>query len=343
MALTAEQIIDLLTTTQRDLGKLRWTDIATDLQEYIALPQILQKKKVRFGSGIGIQWNVMTGNSGAAKNVGLYAVDDVNVGDIMQTANIPWRHTTTNYAFERREIAMNRQPARIVELVKTRRVDAMLSLAGLCEENLWGKPADSSDDVTPYGVKYWIVPNTSEGFNGGNPAGFAAGAAGLDSTAYARWRNWTAQYTAITKEDLIRKWRKAFRFCQFRSPVPQPNYLPGTQGQYGFYSNYDVVGTMEEILENQNDNLGNDVASKDGKTVFRGIAVTWAPFLEDESTDPVIGINWGTFKPVFLDGEYMREEAPRQAPNQHTVFEVHVDLTANYECRDRRRNFWLSK
>jgi len=339
MGLTSDQIVDLVTTTQKDLGKLKWTDIATDLQEFVALPQILKKKKVRFDSGIGIQFNVMTGNSGAAKNSGLYAVDDVNVGDVMQTAELPWRHCTTSYAFERRELAMNQEPARIVELVKVRRVDAMLSMAELMESNLWGKPPDSTDTEIPFGVLYWIVKNATEGFNGGNPAGFSAGCAGLSSATYPRWKNWTAQYAAVSKTDLIRKMRKAARFTTFKSPVPQPQYLQGP-GQYGIYTNYNVLGTMEEILEDQNDNLGNDVASKDGQTVFRGNPVQWVPFLEDDGTDPVFGINWGTFKPVFLKGEYLREEPPEKAPNQHTVFEVFVDCTLNFECRDRRR-LWV--
>ena len=113
--LQADDIVDLITITQRDLGKLRWTDLSYDLQEYIALPSILQKEKVTYGSGFGMQWNVMTGTSGATKDVGLYEVDSVNVADVMTTANVPWRHMTTNYAIERREIAMNTGAAQIVD------------------------------------------------------------------------------------------------------------------------------------------------------------------------------------------------------------------------------------
>ena len=110
--LQADDIADLIKVTQKDLGKLRWTEIATDIQEYVALPSILQSEKVSYQSGYGIQWNVMVDTSGAAKDTGLFAVDSVNVGDVMQTASAPWRHLTTNYAIERREVAMNRDPAR---------------------------------------------------------------------------------------------------------------------------------------------------------------------------------------------------------------------------------------
>jgi hypothetical protein len=340
MALQAEQIADLITTTQRDLGKLKWTDIYTPLQEYVALPSILNKEKVSFSSGTGIQWNVMVGNSGAAKNVGLYAEDSTNVTDIMKIANIPWRHSVTSYLFEVRELSMNSDPARIVELIKTRRADAMISLAELMESNFWGKPTDSSDEVTPFGVDYWVVPNSSEGFNGGAATGFTE-VAGLNPSTYTNWRNWTAEYAAVTKSDLIRKWRKAATMTNFMSPVAQPQYNTGDR--FGYYVNYDTLAALEEILEDQNDSLGNDIASKDGLTLFRGNPVRWVPKLDADATDPVIGINWGVFKPVFLKGEYLRESAPAKAANSHNSMEVFVDLTLNFECRDRRRNFRIQK
>ena len=341
MALSAEQIADLVTTTQRELGKLRWTDMTGDLQEYVAMPKLLKKEKVQFQSGYGIQWNLMKGTSGAARNVGLFNTDALNVADQMITANIPWRHSTTSYAFERREIAMNREPARIVELIKTRRADAMIDLAKLCETDFWSKPTDSNDQVRPFGVKYWVVGNASEGFNGGNPSGFSAGAAGLDAATYPRWKNWTAEYAQIAKDDLVVKWRKAATFTKFMPPVEIKDYNRGDR--YGYYTNYTVFGKLETILENQNDNLGNDLASKDGAVVFRKTPVTWVPELDADTTNPLYGLNWGVFFPVFLSGEYMREDPPEKAPNQHNVMHVFVDSTYNNKCTDRRRLFVLNQ
>ena len=67
-----------------------------------------------------------------------------------------------------------------------------------------------------------------------------------------------------------------------------------------------------------------------------------APYTTN-GTDPVYGVNWGVLKPVFLSGEYMREEGPTQVPGQHTTMQVFVDSTLNFMCTDRRRNFLLSK
>jgi len=49
-------------------------------------------------------------------------------------------------------------------------------------------------------------------------------------------------------------------------------------------------------------------------------------------------INFHTLYPVFLSGEYLREDKPKIAAKQHTVFEVHVDTSWNMLCVDRRRN-----
>jgi hypothetical protein len=341
MGLTAAQIADLVATTQKNLGKMKWTDLMHDLQEFHALPRILKKKKATFQSGTAIQYNVLTDHGDNARNVGLFSVDNVNQRDGMQQAEVPWRHTETSYGFDRRQISMNRSPSKIVDFVKEKRAMSMASLAEKLEENFWTGAVASTDTDTPFGIQYWITTNSSEGFNGGNHSGFASGPANLDCDTYGRWKNWTAQYAAVSKTDLIRKWRKAARFTKFKSPTSHPDYNTGDK--YGFYTNHDVLGTLEEQLETQNDNLGNDIASKDGNVLFHRIPVEWVPFLEDDTTDPVYGINWGVFKPVFLKGEYLREDPPHKAPNQHNVMQAFTDLTYNVVCYDRRRLFVLYK
>jgi hypothetical protein len=339
--LQADDIVDLITLTQKDLGKMRWTDLSYDLQEYVALPSLLQKEKVAFGSGYGMQWNVMTGTSGATRDTGLYEVDSVNVADVMQTASVPWRHMTTNYAIERREIAMNTGAAQIVDLVKIRRHDAMVDLAKHLEERFWSKPDTSADNLKMFGVPYWICWGAgTQGFNGGNPDGFSAGAAGLDSSTYSQWQNYTDTYAVPTAADLVTKWRRASTFTKFMAPQQSPSY--GSPARYGYYTDYTVIASLEAVLAAQNDNLGYDIASQDGKVVFRGTPVTWVPFLEGRAGGAIYGINWGNFKPAFLSGEYLREEGPVKASNQHTVFQTHLDLTMNMMCTDRRSNFVLA-
>ena len=341
--LTVEQITDLVTTTQKELGRGKWEDLSTDLQDYEVLPRLLKKEKVKYGGAQGIQWNVQVTNSGAAKHVGLFGVDDVNVGDVMKTASIPWRHTTTNYAFDRREKAINSGAAAIVDLIKVRRIDAMQSLADLMEDCFWSKPSDSTDDITPFGIDYWLVYNATEGFHGGNPSGFTDGAAGLSSTTYPRWANYSGQYTTVSKADLIRKLRKAHRLTDFKSPVDIPDYRTGRGQTFTLYVNEATIAAMEDLGEAQNENLGRDLAPMDGSMSFRKCPIRYIPKLDADTNNPIIGMNWGTFEIAFLKGEYMREDPPSRAPNQHTVLQCFIDLSWNLVCRNRRRNYIISK
>lgn len=284
----------------------------------------------------------MVSNSSAAKNTGLFEVDDVDVPDVMQQVRIPWRHSTTNMAFDRREEEMNSGAARIVDLVDVRRTTSMISYAELFETDFWSNPADSTDKLKMFGVPYWIVWNATEGFNGSNPSGYTAGAGGLDSDTYTRWKNWSAQYSMVTKDDLVKKMRKASTFTRFMAPRMSNPSTFNTGDDYGYYCTYDILSGLEELLEAQNQNLGNDIASKDGRTMFRGNPVIWAPILENKDNSVMYGINWGVFKIAFLRGEVMKQTGPERAPSQHTVINVHWDSTTQVMVRDRRRNFVIA-
>lgn len=340
MGLALENIPDLVTTTQKELGKQKWTDIHLDLQEYFMMPQILQKEKVGFHGGYGIQKSVQVDTSGNAKNIRAYDTDSLNAADIMATFTVPFRTTTTHYIFDKGEILANRSPERILDFIKGRRTDALSSLAEKMEKDGWGKPDDSSDDLDPYGVEYWIVKNATTGFNGGAATGFTT-VGGISPTTYPNWRNYTAQYTNVTRTDLVRKMRRAYRQIQFKAPVPHPNYEQSSR--YGIYVNDDVIGLIEEVGEAQNENLGRSITSMDGKILFRGSPINWVPQLDSDTDDPVYMLNWGTFHPIFRKGDYMEEGKATQIPNKHRSFVVHTDLTWNTECVNRRRNAVISK
>jgi hypothetical protein len=333
--LSAAQIDDLVKTTLPDLGKLKFTNIATTLQEYEVMSRILKKDRVGFDSGKSIQTNLMVQHGSQARMVGLYQADNYTQGDVMQTVDIPWRHTHSYYMYDIKEIKMNRGASKIVDLLTTRRISGMLALAKLMEDQFWSKPIDSTDTKNLFGLFYWLVRNATEGFNGGAPSGFTAGAAGL---VHPRWANYTGQYTTVSKTNLIAMMRRARRKTFFKAPVDIPDYRGGKGQRFRIYTNESVVGEMEQLLESQNDNLGTDLFRFDGATTFGRTGINWVPKLDEDTTNPVIMLDMETIYPVFLSGEYLREEGPDKAPNQHNVRKIDIDLTWNILCRDRRPN-----
>lgn len=369
MAIAVSDLQDLITTTQKELGELRWTEIATDLQEHVALSSLLQESRVQFSAGTSVQWNVMVENSGLAKDTSLFATDEVNIGDVMKTAEIGWRHQTVNYAIERREIAFNRDPRRIVDLVAVRRADAMISLAEHMEKRFWGAPT-TANDLKMNGVAYWVStsgtePNVGEGaFAGGDV--FSGGTAGLSSTTYPRWQNWWGHYNPADLDGtidgsgsdygdgssstgvfpvlgLVSQMREAYVKTGFK-PIANANVPTYNTGdRWGIYCGYDALAGIERIVERTNDKVTSaDLQPYAGRVMFRGVPVTYVPHLDGATGDPIYMLNWGVFHPVFLEGEYMREMGPDVAPNQHTTLVTHIDCTVNTYCTDRRRNAVLA-
>lgn len=339
MALQASQLNDLVATTQKNLGKPNFTEIATDFQKLTALRTLMQKNRVVLTSGTAVEWRVMVNHSGGASNVGIGASDVVNRVDTMAVASADWRNSTANYSLIGQEIDMNREPARIVDLVKEQRIASMIAVALLMEANFWGPPVALADNVTPWGVNTWIVKNASEGFHGGAPSGYTT--IGLNPTTYPRWKNWTAQYVSVTKDDLIRKLRHAATKTNFTPPVEGvPTFSDGAA--MGLYSNYATIGAMEEILESQNESLGTDVASMDGKVVFRRSPIDYVPYLDADTTDPVYGIDWGVFKTYVLSGWWGRETNVPVYPGQHTQSVHFMDWCYQFIMKNRRTSFVIA-
>lgn len=336
ITLTDTDIVDLTTTTLKELGRMKFTQIAQRIQDYEVAQRIFKKDKVQFSGGTGISRNVMTDYASSARQTGLYEKDNVNVGDVMATISIPWRHTTNSYAFERREITMNSgDPAStIVDLLKVRRSDCLLSTVEQFEQQFWNKPTDSTNVLDVYGVPYWIVKNDTVGFSGAAPSGFSAGAGGLLNP---RWQNWSGKYTTISKADLILKMRNAHRKIQFKSPIDTPSYRMGSGQSYRIYVNEPTLVGLESVGESQNEQLGRDIASMDDNLVFRKNPIVWVPYLDSDTSNPVYFIDFNQFAPVFLNGEFMRETEVKPVPGQHNTFAVFVDTTWNVLCTDRRR------
>jgi len=231
-------------------------------------------------------------------------------------------------------------------MIKTRRIATMIGLAERMEADFFAAPGGSTDKTNPFGLPYWVVKyasgSTTGGFYGGNHASYSSGPGGLNSNTYTNWRNYTCKYTNVAKSDLITKLRTAYRKIRFKSPVDIPDYRKGVGQQYRIYAPLDEIIEMETLAENQNENLGRDLAAMDGTITFRRNPIVWIETLDSDSDAPIYLLDWSKFYPVFLKGDYLRESPPKESPSQHNVYHCHLDLTWNILCTDRRAQACLS-
>jgi hypothetical protein len=337
MPLTDADIADMITTTLHDLGRGRFHQIAQELVEYIVLPRILRKGNVRIQrSGIGIKETLMTKSGGAARWVGLNEEDAVTYNDVLDGLTVVWCRLTDNMSWERRMLLENRGEARINNVIKPQRVAMMLRVADALEEGFFGAP-DASDTKKPWGLKYWIVKNATTGFNGGLPSGFTT-VGGVSLTDSPTFKNYTFQYTDVSKADLIKKLRTAHRKTNWRSPYKTSEMMSEFGNRRQIYLNETTISNIEDVGEGQNENLGRDIASMDDRIVFKRHPLIYVPYLDDDTTNPLYMTDTDTIKPIVLKGDYLRETDAQRSPKQHNTFEVHVDLSINFVCTNRRAN-----
>ncbi len=342
MGLDYNKIDDLVNSTQQKLiARGAFVDMQTDLTDHIAVREMWKGKQKAFEGGLEWRFDLQMDHNHSARTVGLFETDGSAIHDTLTNGKVGPRHINAHYIYDQREPDFQRGGLAIVNLIKSRYVSMMVSVFELMEEILWSKPTDSSDAMTPYGIAYWVTKNATEGFNGGNPSGFTDGRAGISTLTYPRFANWTAQYASVSKEDLIRKMRRAHRKTKFRSPVSHA--VPNLQTGNGIYTCDTVIGLLEEILESQNMNLGNDIASKDGKTTFKSTPVTYAPYLDNDSSDPVYMLDWKKLAVGIMSGWENQLSKPTAVPGKHLVRRVDLDASMNMVCTDPRRQAVISK
>jgi hypothetical protein len=339
MALTPDQIDDFVNLTLSKFKRFQWTDISLEHQEYVSSALITEKNVVEQG-GKDISFRLKTRNTGNSRNSGMFAVDQTAVEDVTVSASVPWSMQTTNFSYDIYEDLFQSDPETIISELVIRDHDAMSDMAELNEENLWSSP-NGPTDTRPMGIPFWLRKDATTtpdgGFNGGNPTGFDAGAAGVSSVTYPRWRNWTFGYSAVTSDDLVKKIKKSLAFTNFMSPVPHPELGFG-EAKYQIYTVYSVQEKLERLAETRNENLGSDVAKYINQVTVGGVPIKWVPYLEaNDSSAPLYGVNWKVFRPVVKKGCNMRRNPPKEAARQHTVREVHIDNWMNYICYNRRR------
>lgn len=348
MATQAAQIADLMAFTLSQYRKGKWTDNMSNYQRTIAFKNIFTKKKAMDddGHGTSVTFNLLTDTNGSFRFVGLYFTTQLGINGNVTQGSIPWRGWTYNWYCDGAEAQMNGGPERIVNIMRTRYIQAVGDMVKGIERALWRVPA-STDDTSVYGIPYYIVKSATaatyanaDGFNGATPSGYTT-VAGISPTTFPRWSNYTDAYTIISKDDLIRKMRRAMRKTDWM-PLVDGQSIDTVGTGTGLYMNDPTYGSFVEVAESQNDDLGPDVASMEGKVQFKGTVLEPVPALDDDTTNPVYGVDWSTMGFTRMAGFWEKEIPIEKNPQQPTVAATHFVTRTNLLCTDRRKNFVIS-
>jgi hypothetical protein len=353
--LQAEDVADLIASTQKDLGRLKITDASSSLQDFLFANMFVKEGAQTFSGGTGVQWNVRVKHSGAAHQTGLFASESVNVGDVIKQASVGWKHTRTQYAIDRKEINMNSGDLnRVVDLVAERRADALTSLGEHLETKGWSA-ASSADGEDPFGVFNYILYDNSAtagitgiALNSAIPSGLSD-VAGISPTTYRRWSNWSGKMTVTDTDTQVYAAtnplvmiRNIMRKSNFKGVIGAPRNQYGNDISRALYTNSATLDELELALANQNDSLtGTNLTPFFGSAVVNRAPVVFCPYFDYANQNIIVGIDWSSFKVAILEGENMIEQNHKPESGQPSVFKTFIDLTWNLVCYDRRKQFIL--
>lgn len=355
MGVKNTDLADFIAVTLNDLPK-QYFEVTWDNQDYEAC-RIYQNERMVIDGGEKIERKVMLSPTGNARYRRLYDTDEPSVGDVMHTIQVPWVQLGTNYSWDKRELLRQKNNAKgFINLLKVRRIDGLWDLANLIEERFWKTPTNSSDDLYPYGVPYYIrmvdADSTTGGFVGKTiryqDGSTGTNCAGIDSNTQSRWRNYANVYTAVDNA-LLKKLRLAFMYTRFKAPLYVNDPAQKRNAAKRFYTDFNVCAELMDLADAKDDNhIGKDVLSNlrvddGGLVTINRLPVVPIPQLNDvtdpETTDapePIYCINFEKFIPYVHEGDWMDEGEPMTDRGQHTTFTVFLDGSHNNLCTNVR-------
>lgn len=360
---------DVIRCTQELLFKRgAFTNLLSDLTEYAVLNKVFKNHKKVFKGGFDWTFDVAvaSGNTGnaTAKFTGLYENDDFNRNDVLVQGKVSPRFLTANYVFDKREQALNFLGSRrgddygaLYDYVKLQMELMYQSAYDKLENALAGSPAYADDKKTPHGLAFYVQKQSNAdatshptgGFDGKDPSLPASATSAtatvcprcdIKTSEHSRWANWAAQYAAVSKDDLVKKMRLATRKVNFKSPLSlaEPTLSTGRS----ILTGVDVLMELESILEAQNMNLGNDVASKDGRVLFKGAPVEYVPTLDADARKPIYLIDWKTLVFGTLAGWEKKVTPPTEDNAAHNTMRGFLDMSVEMACTNLRNQAVLS-
>jgi len=346
--LAPTDIDDLVTATYNtSLKKRTWNDVSLTKQRHTITDRFFNGKKMAFKSGPQVTWKLQYRNINGGRFIGLFERDVHAVGNVLLSGNCPWAIAQNNYTYDVMEADFqSSEPDVLVDAILVREHQMYNGWFEMLEDAFWmapTAPASSSSAQRVFGLPFWIQKHATEGFNGGNPSGFSAGAGNIDTSTYSGWKNYTGTYGGVSRQDLIAKLIKATEFCRF---IPAHAY-PSTASpdpRYMYYTVFSVFEAANQYLDARADNI-RDLSGAVSRPTFKSTPIEWVPALTNsdsaayDSQSPFYGVDWGSMELYFLKGKENVRTGPVPVADMVNVRSVFVQSQLQLVCNNRRSNF----
>ena len=340
-----EDIDDLVVAMLRKTDKYQVSDLAANYPYYTAMGPMMDEeallqtkdKRITYDEGYGFNFNVLYEYNDSAEWVGPYSSVEYNQANGLATGYMDFRHLNFNMVYDVLEAQANSgSETKLLDYIEAKDAMSYGSAVEKMEVALWTNPSSSSGAMV--GIPYWIVKNASEGFNGGDPSGYSGGAGNLPTATYANWKNYTSTYTNVTRDDFLTELWKMTLSTGFMSPVAEQINISDPNIQRAYYVNKTTMIALKKLVEDRNENLGKDLEYVGNVIYYNNNPVFYVPYLDNDTTNPIYQIDWGTFGFCARSGELISTEKPLTPTNQPTVRVINRFMTLNTKCVNRRKN-----
>lgn len=351
--LNYSDMADQLKQSLPELGPVNYQNICGQ-RNYEMWMRMMKKHKMKMEGGTSVKRSVQIDESGSARMTGIWDKDVYTFKDVMQDIEIPLRFVTACVPINELDLAANRGKAKIRDRAKSLKEASTQSLMNLLEDKPWQMPTGPSDKNAMFGFPYWfplplnanqvsLTDDTANGFTGGDPAGFSAGAAGLTVATTAHWNPYADIYADVTFDDYVARFARAMWEIDFDSPKELSDTASGDgMAVYGVYT---TKRALEVLSRQQNDQVGFNIGVERGKTTLFGHSFTALKTIARQtygSRAPTWLVNWAYMDLHYMGGFFMKTTV-RDVPDMHLTQGFHTDLVANWMCRNRKRSACLAK
>jgi hypothetical protein len=198
--LTHDAISDFTYATISNFKKLKYNDISLEHQYYVS-QEILDEKRVVEDGGDQIKFDLKRSNTGTFRNNGLYSQDATSDEDVLTQGAVPWTKQTsatrtTSTCPSSRPTKHHRPPAEAQGAQRAQRL----------RRRQRAEPVDRAQQhQRQAAVRHSLLGQEGRHhdrrrrFQRRQSFRLHRRRAGISSTTYTNWRNWTFGYTNVSR------------------------------------------------------------------------------------------------------------------------------------------------
>lgn len=263
------------------------------LQNNYEFADLMAANPIKLQGGERIHWDVLIRRSDAAGFVAPWSVREVRQPQHLEQGTIDWSFFETHWAIEETEQMLNAGPAKLLDLMEVRQEGAITEAHNTLEDIFWdalGNFFNLGQENNPFpGIKSWITRD-------GVAVDGSASVFGVSTTTYPKWLSrycgplgsnlnrdlaHDANDGITSANQLLRKMKKALRYCRFASPNglkfaqdDKKANLIRSQKIWCDEIAMDAYQAIQEAVGHGNEAVGPKELDK-GDPVFRGIPLTF--------------------------------------------------------------------